>query len=189
MRIVGGRHRGRRLVVPPGSDVRPTADRLREALFNILEHAGFGEGGTSVVRDAVVLDAFCGTGALGFEALSRGAAAATMMDTSGAALDGVRRMAAVLGEEARVSVLQLDAASPGAARRTHSLVFLDPPYGEGLAEPALTALATRGWIGDGALVIVETGAKEVLEKPVDFEKLGERRYGAAKITLLRFRAA
>jgi len=187
MRIVGGRHRGRRLIVPPGSDIRPSADRLREALFNILEHAGFGEGGTSVVRDAIVLDAFCGTGALGFEALSRGAAAATMMDTNRAALDSVQRLAGLLGEADRVSVLRQDAASPGPARRPHSLVFLDPPYGKGLAGSALSALALRGWIGENAIVSVETGAREHLEPPEDFERLDERRYGAARITLMRFR--
>src|SRR5690606_27291992 len=146
-----------------------------------------GEGGTSVVRDAVVLDAFCGTGALGFEALSRGAAAATMMDTNRAALDSVQRMAETLGEADRISVLRQDAASPGAARRPHSLVFLDPPYGMGLAEAALSALALRGWIGQGAIVSVETGARENLQPPAGFETLDERRYGAARVTLMRFR--
>lgn len=184
MRIVSGRHRGRRLIGPEGSEIRPTADRVRESLFNIIEHGGFGEDGTSVLHDAVVLDAFCGTGALGFEALSRGAAAATMLDSSQRALDCVRETARTLGETASVSLLLRDATRPGPAPRAHALAFLDPPYGEGLAGPALAALRDRGWLAAGAIVAVETGAKEALELPDGFRLLDERRYGAARITLL-----
>lgn len=186
MRIVAGRHRGRRLEAPPGTDIRPTADRVRESLFNILEHGGFGEGGTSVLQDATVLDAFCGTGALGFEALSRGAAAATMLDSSPRALESVRETARALGETERISLLLRDATRPGRAPRAHGLAFLDPPYGEGLAGPALTALRGHGWLANGAIVAVETGAKEPLEVPEEFRLLDERRYGAARISLLTF---
>jgi len=191
MRIVAGRHRGRLLDPPAGNAIRPTSDRAREGLFNMLEHGGFAPGGASVVDDAVVLDAFCGTGALAFEALSRGAAAATLLDTSGAAVEAVRTTAKALGESGRITATVKDATAPGPAPRAHDLVFLDPPYASGpampaLAAPALAALAAAGWIAPGAIVAIEIAAKAAPpELPPGFEPLRERRYGAARILLVR----
>ena len=190
MRIVGGRHRGRPLGVPPGHDIRPTADRAREALFNVLLHADFGGDGTSPVIGARVLDAFAGSGALGLEALSRGAAQVTAMDNAGDALKAIAANAAALGETARVAVRRADATRPPPAPLDPAiapcdLVLLDPPYGSGLAGPALAALAAAGWIAPGALVVVEGGPRDELAPPPGFALVETRRYGKAVLRFLR----
>ncbi len=193
MRIVAGKHRGRRLEAPAGRRVRPTADRAREALFNILDHGGWArsgteQGGGSILAGARVLDAFAGSGALGLEALSRGAAHATFMDRDRAALETVRRNAETLGEgRGSVSLVRADATDPPRADAPASIAFLDPPYGEGLAEPALTALAAAGWLADAALAIVELPAKAAApEPPPGFTRLDDRTYGAARLVFLRY---
>jgi 16S rRNA (guanine966-N2)-methyltransferase len=186
MRIVAGRHRGRRLAAPAGLDVRPTADRTRESLFNILEHGRFRADGASPLIGARVLDAFAGSGALGFEALSRGAAHLTCMDTGAIARAAIRANAEALGETARVAVLPSDATNPPAAAGPPcTLVFLDPPYHSGLAGAALAALAARGWIADGAICVVEMAANEDIIAPEGFTLVDERRYGKAKLLFLR----
>jgi len=186
VRIVAGRHRGRRIEAPAGLDVRPTADRARESLFNILEHGRFGGDGTSLLVGAQVLDAFAGSGALGLEALSRGALKLTCMETSAAARAAVRANAAALGEAGRVTVLPADATNPPPAPTPCDLVFLDPPYRSGLAAAALPALASRGWIADGAICVIELAANEDLAAPAGFTPMDERRYGKAKLLFLRF---
>ncbi|MGE5537397.1 MAG: 16S rRNA (guanine(966)-N(2))-methyltransferase RsmD [Gemmatimonas sp.] len=185
MRIVAGRHRGRVLAAPKGRDTRPTAARAREALFNILAHGDFGD--RAPLDEAIVLDAFAGTGAFAFEALSRGAAFATLLDTDRAALAAAKSNAIALKETANVAIEPRDAIRPGRATRAHTLVFLDPPYGKDLAAPTLGALANNGWIAGGALVIAEIGAKEDLAPPDGFTALDERIYGAAKFVLMRYR--
>jgi 16S rRNA (guanine966-N2)-methyltransferase len=185
VRIVGGRHRGRRLVAPPGDAVRTTSDRAREALFNILAHGRFAAGSGPVWQDRVVLDAFAGTGALGLEALSRGAAESYFIERERAALDALRRNIDALGETARAHLRAGDALHPPPAPRPAELAFLDPPYREGLAAPALAALAASGWLATGAVVVVEVGAKEAFVPPDGFEPLDERRYGAARLVFLR----
>ncbi|HTI87812.1 MAG TPA: 16S rRNA (guanine(966)-N(2))-methyltransferase RsmD [Alphaproteobacteria bacterium] len=184
MRIVAGKHRGRVLAAPRGLDTRPTAARAREALFNILVHGDFG--GDSPLDGAVVLDAFAGTGAFAFEALSRGAAFATLLDTDRAALAAAKSNAVALKETANVSLEPRDATRPGRASRAHTLVFLDPPYRKDLATPSLIALANNGWIESGALAIVEVGAREDFTAPDGFEAIDERTYGAAKFVLMRY---
>ena len=184
-RIIAGKHRGRALKVPASGAVRPTADRVREALFNILEHGidwtGFG--------DAGVLDVFAGSGACGLEALSRGAAHATFVDTDGAALLTIRRNAASIGEARTVAMLKLDATRlpppPGAAKAPGALAFLDPPYESGLATPALQSLAMRRWLAPEAIAVVEVAAREPLTLPPAFAPLDERIYGAARLVFLR----
>lgn len=188
MRIVGGRHRGRRLLAPSGRDVRPTSDRTRESLFNILAHSGWGPDGGSPLDGAVSLDAFCGTGALGLEALSRGAAKALFLDRSRASLGLARRNAETLGELAACRFVTGDATRPPAAPEPCGLVFLDPPYGEGLADKAVPALAAAGWLAPGAVICVEVGAKDVFTVPAGFAPLDERSYGVARIVLLRWGA-
>jgi len=186
VRIVAGRHRGRRIEAPAGLDVRPTADRARESLFNILEHGRFGGDGTSLLVGAQVLDAFAGSGALGLEALSRGALKLTCMETSAAARAAVRANAAALGETERVSVLTADATNPPQAATPCDLVFLDPPYRSGLAATALSVLALRGWIADAAICVIELAADEGLAVPTNFATVDEQRYGKAKLLFLRF---
>lgn len=185
LRLVGGSHRGRALEAPPGAAVRPTASRAREALFNILEHGSFGPGGASAVPGAVVLDAFAGSGALGLEALSRGAAFATFIETDGVVAACLARNLRRLGEEHRARLVRGDAVQPPPAPQPVTLAFLDPPYRSGLALPALAALRSRGWIGGDTLAVVETSASETLAWPAGFERLDERRYGAALVTFLK----
>jgi 16S rRNA (guanine966-N2)-methyltransferase len=184
MRIVGGALRGRRLTTPPGEAVRPTSDRAREALFNILSHGDFAAEGLPFAGRPVV-DAFAGTGALGLEALSRGAAEAVFIENGREALSALRRNIATLGEEDRARVVTGDATRPPRASFASAVAFLDPPYGSGLAVPALAALAAAGWLAPDALAIVEIAAGEALSPPAGFTMLDERVYGAARLVFLR----
>lgn len=188
MRITAGSHRSRKLAVPAGRDVRPTSDRARQALFNILEHGGFRDGGGSPVRDAHVLDAFAGSGALGLEALSRGAASATFMETGREALDAIRHNVEACREGPRAKILRADATRPPRASVACGVIFLDPPYHKGLAAPALAALVAAGWLAQRAICCVELAADEDFTPPEGFEALDERRYGAARIVLLGYTA-
>jgi 16S rRNA (guanine966-N2)-methyltransferase len=184
MRIVGGRHRGRRLFAPPGDAVRPTGDRAREALFDILSHGDFAADGIPFAEETV-LDAFAGTGALGLEALSRGAAEAVFFEQKPEARSALRRNIANLGETARARILPYDATRPPRAGVQCAIVFIDPPYRSGLAAPALRAIAAAGWLLPDALAILEVGAREKLELPAGFTLLDERVYGAARLVFLR----
>lgn len=189
MRIVAGRHKGRALIAPPGEDIRPTSDRARESLFNILAHGRMARAdGTSAIAGAIVLDAFCGTGALALEALSRGAERAILIDNSPAALNVARANFRALGEEARALLVLADATEPPSrapAQPAATLAFLDPPYRSGLGAPALAALDARGWIAPEAVVVVESEARDAFAPPDGFTLLDERRYGKAKIRFLR----
>jgi 16S rRNA (guanine966-N2)-methyltransferase len=188
VRIVGGSHRGRRLAAPPGEAVRPTSDRAREALFDILSHGDFAAAGIPFA-DRAVLDAFAGTGAFGLEALSRGAAEAVFVENDREALMALRRNIAMLGETARARVVAADATRPPRAAFASAVAFLDPPYRSGLAAPALAALAAAGWLTSDALAVAEIGAREALVPPEDFTVLDERVYGAARVVFLRRTAA
>lgn len=188
MRIVAGKHKGRRLAAPEGSSMRPTSDRAREALFNVLAHRSFHDDGRPMLAEARVLDVFAGTGAMGLEALSRGATHATFIERDRTALAALEKNIAELGEASRTSILRNDATALPGAKEAASLAFLDPPYGAGLAEPALTSLVKGGWIEPGAVVIVELGKREDISPPAQFTPLDERRYGAAHFVLLRYGA-
>jgi 16S rRNA (guanine966-N2)-methyltransferase len=185
MRIVAGKYKGRRLDAPEGRDIRPTADRTRQALFDVLEHGHLMESGGSALVDAIVLDGFCGTGARGLEALSRGAAEANFIDINRLALDTARANAKTLGVIA--TFILADAANPPLARKAATLIFLDPPYDAALGAPALTALAAAGWVAPGALVSLEMSGPELsrFSPPQGFAAIDERRYGKARILLLR----
>ena len=184
LRIVGGSHRGRRLVAPSGEAVRPTSDRAREALFNILSHGNFAAVGLPFA-DRPVLDAFAGTGAFGLEALSRGASAAAFIEDGREALAALRRNVAALGEEERAHIIPGDATRPRRAGLVCAVAFLDPPYHSGFAAPALTALAAAGWLAADALAIVEVAAREELPMPAGFAAIDQRVYGAARLVFLR----
>jgi len=185
MRIVGGKWRGRRIETPKDRTIRPSSDRVREALFNILDHRRLREDGESALLDARVLDAFAGTGALGLEALSRGARHVTFMDNGIDALRVIQRNIAALDAAAETDVVQTDCTTPPPTKRGCSLVFLDPPYGADQAAPALAALARRGWIARGAVCCVELDARDDFACPGRFELLDERRYGRTRIVILR----
>jgi 16S rRNA (guanine966-N2)-methyltransferase len=185
MRIVGGRLRGRALAAPKSRAIRPTADRLREALFNILLHA-YGD----PVTEARVLDLFAGTGALGLEALSRGAAFALFVDDAAEARALLRENIAALGLAGVARVFRRDATGLGTAHplAPFSLAFLDPPYGRGLAEKALASAHAGGWLAPGALAVVEEEAKAAFTAPQGFDELERRGYDDTVLILLRHRA-
>ncbi|MGB0681910.1 MAG: 16S rRNA (guanine(966)-N(2))-methyltransferase RsmD [Magnetovibrionaceae bacterium] len=185
MRIVGGAFRGKALRAPQSDDIRPTGDRAREALFNVLSHGSF-----SLDWDGlVVADLFCGTGALGLEALSRGAVTCTFVDVSAASLKLARQNAAACGAVKRFASLKLDASRlPPPARVTRApidLAFLDAPYNKGLSIPALKGLLVRKWLKPGAFVVVEVAKDEPLDPPKGYDLLDERDYGAARVLFLR----
>jgi 16S rRNA (guanine966-N2)-methyltransferase len=183
MRIVGGARRGLRLAElgpgDPAAQLRPTADRVREAVFNLLQHA---PGRPDPVPGARVLDLFAGTGAMGLEALSRGARQAVFVESGAAALRLLRENIARMRAGAAARVLAGDATRlppcPGAPM---TLVFLDPPWGRGLGAAALAAARAGGWIAPGATVAWEEAAPQ--PAPEGFTELDRRRYGAAWITL------
>lgn len=156
-------------------------------MFNILAHGNMEWAGLAEAR---VIDLFAGSGAYGLEALSRGAAGATFIDREAAALLAVRRSAASLGEASRVTLLQLDATRlpppPFAAGAPCALAFLDPPYGSGDAGPALAGLASRGWLSEGGLAVVEVGAREPFVPPPTFAAVDDRSWGAARVLFYRF---
>ncbi len=183
MRIVGGSHRGRRLLAPAGQTVRPTSDRAREALFNILTHGDLAAGGIPF-EGAVVLDAFAGTGAFGLEALSRGAAAAIFIEQDHEALAALRKNVEALGVGARAQIVSADATRPPRAMTRCAVAFLDPPYWSGLAAPALAALGSSGWFAADAIAVVEVGMREEFAPPVEFVLRGERICGAARLVFL-----
>jgi 16S rRNA (guanine966-N2)-methyltransferase len=178
MRIIAGKFRGCRLLGPDGRDVRPTSDRAREALFNILEH------GEPPVQGARFLDLCCGTGAVGLEASSRGAVEVVLIDTDRDALRLAGANIGRLGSPSNVTIIAGDAARLGPAPARFELVFLDPPYRSGLAAQALKRLR-HGWLADDARLVVELAAGEDLAVPDGYQIEQERRYGAARFVFLR----
>lgn len=183
MRIIAGRHRGREIMGPKDARIRPTTDRLRETLFNILAHRPeFGFGG------ARVADLFAGTGALGLEALSRGAAHVIFVDNHPQSLALARDNVQRLKEEANCRLLAQDASRLGAADSPYDLIFMDPPYRKDLVVPALVVLEAQGWLKDGSLIVVECGANEELPLPPALAEVATRSQGDAKFMILRYNA-
>ncbi len=189
MRIVGGRFRGTRLAAPGAAGggeaaLRPTSDRVRESLFNLLAHGDYGD--PPPPEERRVLDLFAGTGALGFEALSRGAARVQFVDDLPAARALIRENAQALRAEGVAKIYRRDATRLGACRGDPwDLIFLDPPYGRGLGESALASAREGGWLAPGALVVWEEAAEAAIALPESAEKLDERRYGATVIRVIR----
>jgi 16S rRNA (guanine966-N2)-methyltransferase len=186
MRIVGGRLRGRVLHAPASRAIRPTSERLRESIFDILTHRY-----PDLLEGARVVDLFAGSGALGFEALSRGAAFALFVDDGAEARALLRGNVETLSLGGITRIWRADAAKLGnaPAGAPFTLAFLDPPYGKGLAGPALAALAAGGWLAEGALCVVEEAAKAEIVAPERFEAEDERTYGDTKIVFLRRKTA
>ncbi|WP_172328837.1 16S rRNA (guanine(966)-N(2))-methyltransferase RsmD [Mangrovicoccus sp. HB161399] len=180
MRIIAGRWRGRALTPvgkgDPGHQLRPTTDRVRESLFNVIAGGRFGD----PIEGAQVLDLFAGTGALGLEALSRGAAGAVFVESGRVGQRLIRANLKLLGADAQL--VGRDATRLGPAEAACSLVFLDPPYGRGLGARALQAALEGGWIAPGALVVWEESAPQ--PAPEGFALLEERRYGDTHVTFL-----
>jgi len=186
MRIVGGAWGGRRLAGPRSDAIRPTSDRLREALFNVLAHAHDG-----AVEGARLLDLFAGTGAFSFEALSRGASHAVLVDEGAQARALIRENSDALGCNGSIRLFRRDATKlgPVGPGDPFTLVFCDPPYGRDLAPKALASAAAGGWLADGALVLVEEAASVALALPAGFTELERRDYGETAVTFARFARA
>jgi 16S rRNA (guanine966-N2)-methyltransferase len=182
MRVVGGRLRGRALAAPKSQAIRPTSDRLRESLFNILVHAY-----ADPVSGARVLDLFAGTGALGIEAISRGAGFCLFVDDGAEARALIRQNVDALGLGMVTRVFRRDATKLGAAHPVEpfSLVFLDPPYRKGLAEQALVALRDGGWLAPDAVVVIEEAVDAGFAPPEGFDELERRTYDDTMIAILR----
>ena len=181
MRIIAGEWRGRKLVAPKGDATRPTADRTRETLFSMLVSRLGGFEGVSV------LDLFAGSGALGLEALSRGAASCLFVEQDVEALKALRKNIEVLAPRGAATVQAGSAMALGPARSTHDLVLLDPPYGTGAGQVALDRLLRLGWIGPQSWISLETDAKERVEV-AGLKIETERKAGKTKLTLLRLAA-
>ena len=183
MRVVGGSLRGRTLAAPKSQTIRPTADRLREALFNILIHAY-----DNPLAGARVLDLFAGTGALGIEALSRGAAFTLFVDDGAEARALMRENVATLGLGGTSRIFRRDATKLGPAHPVEpfALAFLDPPYGKGLAEKALASARAGGWFVPDALIVVEEAKKSAFAAPGGFTEIERRAYDDTEFVVLRF---
>ena len=183
MRIIGGRFGGRTLAAPKSQNVRPTSDRLRESLFNILAH-GYDDDPITGVR---VLDLFAGTGAFGLEAMSRGAAFALFIDDGAEARALIRQNVEALGLGGITRIFRRDATRLGDVHPNEpfGLVFLDPPYRKGLAEKSLVSLRDGGWLTPGARVIVEEAADAGFAPPQGYAEIERRRYDDTEFTFLR----
>ncbi len=185
MRIVAGSLKGRSIFAPEGQGTRPTSDRARQAVFNVLEHAAWAE----PLAGARVIDLFAGSGALGFEAISRGAAFALFVETDDGARGAIRENADAYGLMGRTRVHRRSATDlgvrPGSAGEAFDLAFLDPPYGKGLGEQALARLLEGHWLKPGAVVVFERGSDEPEIETPGYERLDARDYGAARVLFLR----
>jgi 16S rRNA (guanine966-N2)-methyltransferase len=184
MRIVAGTFRGRSLVAPKGQSTRPTADRTRQALFNVLEHAPWAPS----LDGRRVIDLFAGSGALGLEAISRGAAFCLFLDRSAAAREAIAANVEALKLTDRVRIDRRDAAALSARTSADGapfdLVFLDPPYAQGLGEAALARLVIGDWLTPQAVVALERGQRDLAPIPDGFSLLDERTWGAARVSFL-----
>ena len=182
MRVVGGRLKGRALITPSSRAIRPTSERLRESIFDILEHRFAGR-----IEGARVVDLFAGTGALAIEALSRGARFALFVDNGAEARALLRANVEALALGGVTRIWRADATKLGAAPAggPFALAFLDPPYGQGLAGPALASLIEGGWLEPDALCVVEEAAKAAIAAPTGLAPVDERVYGDTKIAIFQ----
>lgn len=186
LRIFAGKHRGRKLQMVDTKQLRPTAGRTREAIFNILNHGRFAEGGTRFLEGCKVVDLFCGSGALGLEALSHGAAHCVFIDIDQDHLSVARANAEHVGESKNVTFIRCDSSSPPTAKFACDLVFIDPPYHSKLVVTALKNLAARGWLRPGSVVMVEMEKRETLPEMEGYIPITDRIYGKTRIVLLEW---
>ncbi|WP_242913326.1 16S rRNA (guanine(966)-N(2))-methyltransferase RsmD [Brevundimonas pishanensis] len=186
MRIVAGSLKGRAIVAPEGQGTRPTSDRARQAIFNVLEHAGWAE---DVLDGARVIDLYAGSGALGYEAISRGGAFCLFVETDDGARGAIRENMDAYGLFGRTRVHRRSATDlgprPGSAGEAFTLAFLDPPYGKGLGEQTLEKLLEGNWLAPNAVVVYERGSDEPEIETPGYERMDARDYGAARVLFLK----
>lgn len=179
-RIIAGRHRGRRLNMPKGRDIRPTTDRMRERLFSMLTHSRYPD-----LEGARVADLYAGTGALGLEALSRGASHITFVEKAPASLAVLSSNIEVLHATEECQVLKTNARSLPVAAEPYDLIFMDPPYRQGLVNPTLLSLSEQGWLAAGAVIICELAVDEELVLPENMEIVDERSQGQQRVLFIK----
>ncbi|WP_439471354.1 16S rRNA (guanine(966)-N(2))-methyltransferase RsmD [Brevundimonas sp.] len=188
MRIVAGSLKGRAITTPEGQNTRPTSDRARQAIFNVLEHAAWAE----PLEGARVIDLYAGSGALGYEAISRGAAFALFVEIEDEARGAIRENADAWGLMGRTRVHRRSATDlgvrPGSDGEAFDIAFLDPPYRKGLGEQTLARLLEGAWLKPGATVVFERGSDEPEIETPGYERLDARDYGAARVLFLRVKA-
>lgn len=178
MRIISGKHRGRRIEAPEGKEVRPTGARTREAIFNILTHGDYGERG---VLQGRVADIFCGSGAMGLEALSRGAAHVTFVDKNRISLEAVEFNLDQLDETENGKLLRADSSQLPPVNQPFDMIFLDPPYNTGLGVPSLQTALSGGWINENTAIVLEQSWKEPVKLPDGLIILDDRKYGNSRM--------
>lgn len=186
MRVIAGKHKGRKINVIEDSKLRPTTGIAREALFNILTHGRFNDSEQSILHEAVVLDLFCGCGALSIEAISRGAKQAILIDVEKKHLVLAKENIEKIGELDKAKFLCNDSANPPLATVKCNLVFIDPPYRKNLVARALDKIQSSGWLLNGAIIVVESGKKEDLEFPKQYITIDKRNYGNSTINILQW---
>ena len=184
IRIIAGKHKNRIIPTKKNSNYRPSTGKFREAIFSILTSGEFLN--NPVLKGARVLDLFAGTGSLAFEALSRGAASATLVDTERAHLQDAKNFANLIGEAANVTTLSMDACTLPKALYQFDLVFMDPPYYQGLVEKALKSLAQGSWLEKGALIVIEVPKTEDITLPADMKLVKQKTYGNNKLIMLKY---
>jgi len=181
MRIIAGKFRGRRLISPKDATIRPTTDRLRESIFNVLVHR------LGTFEGARVADIFAGTGAFGLEAASRGATFITFIEKHQQSLDLIRQNLDQFDIKDKADILIADARSLPNASNPYNVIFMDPPYGKGLAEPTLQSLISAHWIAPTGLVIVERAEEDIFEFPDQFEDIKNIKQGKRRVQFLQLK--
>ena len=179
MRIISGKHRGRRLEVPEGKSVRPTTDRMRERVFSMLQHHRY-----PALLGARVADLYAGTGALGLEALSRGASHVTFVEKSQSTFSCLKKNVATIKEEDSTNLMKISARALPFANDPYSVIFMDPPYHKGMVEPTLHCLLERDWLADGGLIIAELAVDDELTIPEALNIIDDRKQGQQRMLFM-----
>jgi 16S rRNA (guanine966-N2)-methyltransferase len=184
LRIIAGKYKGKKLSSPDNTTIRPTKEIAKEGLFSILQSDKFAKNGKRLLSDALVLDLFCGSGALAIEAISRGAAKACLIDNEDLSIEIARKNVRAISETTNITIFRADATNLPKSRERYNLVFIDPPYGQNLIDVALKEIASKHWLAPGAIIVCEC-AKE--DKPVigdNYMLIEERKYGKSKFIIL-----
>jgi 16S rRNA (guanine966-N2)-methyltransferase len=186
LRVISGKYRGRKIETVSSKQLRPTTGMAREALFNILTHGRFAPDGEQFLDGCIVLDLFCGCGALSMEAISRGAKHATLMDIDQEHLDIAKKNFRSIGEIDNAAFIRGDSSTPPTARVPCNLIFLDPPYGKNLVPIALKNIIAGKWLAEGAIIVIETAKGEDITLPEGLEEIDDRKYGNSRIRIVEW---
>ena len=192
MRVIAGKHKGRRIISKPSKTLRPTSSSTRETIFNLLKHGKFRNinsfisDGKDPIEGRSVIDIFCGTGAMGFEALSRGASYLTLVDKDRKNLSMAKETATNFKEQEQMDFIISDSTYLPKAFKKHQLAFIDPPYGKNIGLPALESLRDNNWLDNGAVVVLEHEKSSIISPPDGFNQIDERNHGNTKITLYQY---